>query len=68
MPSPVPCTTCHTTLVRHCPSPTCHWMRCPAKDCEWYLYDLERGARSTKRDGKVERLGAPDGEATTPDA
>ena len=55
----LPCTACATTLEAHCPSPTCHWMRCPKAGCEWSTYDLERGIRVSNRADRVERLGAP---------
>lgn len=55
MSSPVPCTSCSTVLVPHCPSPTCHWLRCTNGECEWRTYDLGLGSR-INLDGTVERI------------
>jgi hypothetical protein len=57
----IPCSTCKTTLVKHCESHTCHWLRCRNSACEWGIYDVELGSRASVS-GVVERLGtASDG-------
>ena len=56
----VACTSCGTTLTRHCESKQCHWYRCPSAACPWWVYDLLHGVRVNGTGTKVERLGQPD--------
>jgi hypothetical protein len=55
----VPCTSCGVLLTAHCNSRTCRWWQCLNRGCEWSVYDLERGVRTSLGGTKVERLGAP---------
>lgn len=57
-PTPVNCTACGRPLKPHClTSPTCRWMTCNTRSCEWRLYDLIIGRR-VSNSGDVEQLGA----------
>ena len=51
----IPCTSCGTTLTRHCESVGCHWWECNGVGCEWMIYDLDTGSRRDVK-GNVERL------------
>lgn len=58
MASPVPCTSCGQTLLAHCESKGCRWLRCDKRGCNAHIFDLDHGVMTTLA-GTVERLGSP---------